>query len=322
MVGEIKTSGSNRKYTRTTSANGEIVIRVDGTSRKENHAFIVLAQHFAAKGLPVPRVLSVSDDEMSYTQEDLGDTLLFDYIASGRASGVFSADECRMLEKTIRALAHIQIEGAEGMDWSVCYPVEAFDRRSVMWDLNYFKYDYLKLTGVEIDEPRLEDEFEHMSQSLLQVPRDAFMYRDFQSRNVMIKDGKPYFIDFQGGRRGPVYYDLASFLWQAKANLPQALREELLDAYRDEVETMKVSSFKFQVSGYPLPARKYFRQTLNLFVLFRMLQVLGAYGFRGLFEGKQHFVESIPLARQNLRELFAADEVLQNTYPYIMSVVC
>lgn len=305
-------SGSNRVYDREEDANGDSIIRVRGTSQKENHAFIVIANHFYKKGLPVPQILSVSADEMCYTQTDLGDTLLFDYIASGRTTGVFSNDEKAMLEQTLRALAHIQIEGAEGMDWSVCYPVPAFDHRSAMWDLNYFKYDYLKLTGIEIDEPALENEFEHLARTLMQVPKEAFMYRDCQSRNVMIKDGKPYFIDFQGGRKGPIYYDLASFLWQAKANYPQALREELLDAYRDEMTKI----------GYPLPNRTIFRQTLNVFVLFRMLQVLGAYGFRGLFERKQHFIESIPFARQNLRELFAADEALQMTYPYISSVVC
>ena len=210
-----------------------------------------------------------------------------------------------MLAQTLRALAHIQVEGAKGLDWSVCYPVPCFDRRSLMWDLNYFKYDYLKLTGAEFSEPALEDDFERLADKLLTAPCDVFMYRDAQSRNVMIKDGKPYFIDFQGGRRGPIYYDLASFLWQAKANYPQALREELLDVYLAELAK----------TGYAVPSRETFYETLPHFVLFRMLQVLGAYGFRGLYERKAHFIESIPFARKNLAELFAQVPELQEEYP-------
>jgi aminoglycoside/choline kinase family phosphotransferase len=304
-------SGSNRVYTREEVSNGESIIRVEGTSRAENHAFITLSRHFRTKGLPVPSILSVSADEMSYTQTDLGDTLLFDYIESGRTSGHYSIEEIKMLELTIRALAHIQIEGAVGLDWSVCYPVPCFDHRSIMWDLNYFKYDYLKLTGIEIDEVRLEDEFDRMACALLAVPCTTFMYRDFQSRNVMIHDDKPYFIDYQGGRKGPIYYDIASFLWQAKANYPQALREQLIEVYMDEAEKLK----------YPI-SRGDFRKTLELFVLFRSLQVLGAYGFRGLYERKQHFIDSIPLALQNIRTLFAQNKTLQTNYPYISNVVC
>ena len=301
----IAASGSNRVYHRETE-NGKSIIRVTGTSRAENHAFITMAKHFYRIGLPVPEVYSVSADEMSYTQEDLDDTLLYNYIANGRTTGVFSEDEKAMLRQVMRDLAHIQVEGAKGFDWSVCYPVPCFDRRSIFWDLNYFKYDFLKLTGIEFDEAPLEDDFERLATRLLAEPCDVFMYRDCQSRNVMIKDGKPYFIDFQGGRRGPVFYDLASFLWQAKANYPQALREELLTEYLNELHAI----------GYET-AEDTFRATLNHFVLFRMLQVLGAYGFRGLHEHKRHFIESIPFAVRNLRELFAQVPELRTAYPAI-----
>lgn len=305
----IKGSGSNRQYIREADC-----IRVIGTSREENHAFITLARHFEQAGLRVPHVISVSEDEMEYTQEDLGDTLLFDYIRHGRETGVFSEDEKQMLKKTIRALAHVQVEGARGLDWTVCYPVSDFDERSVRWDLNYFKYCFLKLTKMEFLESPLEDDFDTMVQRLLtpspsgegRGEASTFLYRDFQSRNVMIRDGEPYFIDFQGGRRGPIYYDVASFLWQAKANLPQSLREQLIDEYRDELS--RISAIRFD------------RTLLTEFVLFRTLQVLGAYGYRGLFEGKTHFVESIPFAISNLRELFAAHEGLRQTYPYIYAI--
>lgn len=305
----IAGQGSNRQYVRK-EQNGKTVIRVIGTSKAENHAFIVMARHFHKLRLPVPEVYEVSEDEMEYTQEDLGDTLLYNYIENGRQTGVFSEDEKQMLIRTLRALAHLQIEGAEGMNWSVCYPVPQFDRRSIMWDLNYFKYDYLKLTSVEFSEPALEKDFERLANKLLTYGCDVFMVRDCQSRNVMIKDGKPYFIDFQGGRRGPVFYDIASFLWQAKANFPQPLREELIDAYYDELHKME----------YIVPSRKTFEKILSHFVLFRMLQVLGAYGFRGLYEHKKHFVESIPFALRNLRSLFEYYPELQNEYPALFSL--
>ena len=156
----IAQQGSNRTYTRLTEADGKTVIRVDGTNRDENRAFIYMSRHFAALGLPVPRVLSVSDDEMSYTQEDLGDTLLFDAIRHGRETSCFLPEERALLEKTIRALAHIQIEGARDFDWSVCFPVPAMGERSIRWDLNYFKYCFLKGTKIEFLEPKLEDEFD------------------------------------------------------------------------------------------------------------------------------------------------------------------
>lgn len=310
----IAKQGSNRVYTRETDAEGRSIIRVEGTNRDENRAFIYMSRHFAEKGLPVPRVLWVSEDEMSYTQEDLGDTLLFDAIRHGRETGVFDETERTLLTRTIRALAHIQTEGAQGFDWSVCFPVPAMDERAVRWDLNYFKYCFLKGTKIEFSEPKLEDDFDSMVANILsplrgEPERVFFLYRDFQSRNVMIKDGKPYFIDFQGGRKGPTQYDVASFLWQAKANIPQPLREELIDEYLDELKRLR-----------PCMAEDEWRAALPHFVLLRTLQVLGAYGYRGYFERKPHFLESIPNALRNLQELFAMYGELQTQYPYIYAI--
>ena len=313
----ISGSGSNRRYSREVKADGTSVIRVDGTSREENHAFIVMARHFRQLGLPVPEVLDVSRDEMSYTQSDLGDTLLFDYIAHGRATGEFSALEMDVLEKTLRALAHIQTEGAVGLDWSVCYPVSEFDRRSICWDLNYWKYCFLKGTRIEFSESRLEDDFERLTLTLLQNQIQGFMYRDCQSRNVMVvpaSDGyKPYFIDFQGGRKGPVQYDVASFLWQAKAHFSDEVRNRLIEAYLDEQSHICLQ----QGRTFDKTA---FSRTLPYYVLFRTLQVLGAYGYRGLFEHKPHFIESIPYALYNLQRLFEQHADLQEEYPYIYEV--
>ena len=305
----IKQQGSNRVYTRETDTNGRSVIRVQGTNLDENRAFIYMTRHFHALGLPVPELYTVSNDEMSYTQEDLGDTILFDAIRHGRETGEFLPDERTLLERAIRALAHVQVTGAQDFDWSVCFPVPSMDERSIRWDLNYFKYCFLKGTQIEFSEPKLEDDFDVIVQTILAQPADTFLYRDFQSRNVMIRDGQPYFIDFQGGRRGPTQYDVASFLWQAKANIPQSLRDELIEAYLDELSTL-ASNLS------PLAWKK----ALPHFVLFRTLQVLGAYGYRGYFERKPHFLESIPNAIKNLHELFQTNPDLVTRYPYLYAI--
>lgn len=301
----LPSSGSNRKYFRLTQ-DGESLIGVYGQSREENHAFIALANHFYAQKLNVPKVVAVSDDEQFYLQEDLGDVVLFDVIKAGSLTGVFSPDEKALLHKTMELLADFQARGADGLDFGVCYPQPEFNTRSVYWDLNYFKYNFLKTTEMEFQEELLENDFDKMAKNLLQSETDTFMYRDFQSRNVMLVDGNPYFIDFQGGRKGPVYYDVASFLWQAKANFSAELRDELIQTYIDSLKKYReVDEAKFV-------------KRLRLFVLFRTLQVLGAYGFRGYFEKKPHFIQSIPFALNNLRELLkdGFDE-----YPYLTKVL-
>lgn len=309
MAYNIAQQGSNRIYSRETDAEGRPFIRVRGTNRDENRAFIYMARHFRSLGLPVPQIYSVSDDEMSYTQEDLGNTLLFDAIRHGRETGCFLPEEKIILERTIRALAHIQIIGAKSFDWSYCFPVPAMDERSIRWDLNYFKYCFLKETKIEFSEPELEDDFDRLVAVLSAESEDAFLYRDFQSRNVMIRDGKPYFIDFQGGRRGPTQYDVASFLWQAKANIPAQLREQLIGAYLSELKSLR-----------PELDEQKWRAELPHFVLLRTLQVLGAYGYRGYFERKAHFIESIPMAMRNWQELFADNREFQTQYPYLYHV--
>ena len=292
------------------------LIGVQGTSRDENKAFLEMAKHFKSQGLNVPEVKAVSDDEMAYVQEDLGDTLLFDYIADGRKTGSFCEREKALLRKTMRALAVFQVKGADKFNFSICYPQPDFNLRSIQWDLNYFKYCFLKATGLDYQEDMLENEFERLAYILLQPRMHTFMYRDFQSRNVMVVSKKneetgeeelvPYFIDFQGGRRGPVYYDVASFLWQAKANFHNELRIELIEEYLDELKK------------YVSVDEEEFYETLKHYVLFRTMQVLGAYGFRGYFEKKPHFLQSIPYAIENLRQLLknAAED-----YPYLVEVL-
>jgi aminoglycoside/choline kinase family phosphotransferase len=304
QVDEMPASGSDRRYFRL---HGDpTLIGVCGESEAENRAFLYMAHHFRSKGLPVPQVVAQSEDGMCYLQEDLGDTLLFKAIEKGRLTHVFSEEEKTLLKKTIRLLPDVQFLGADGMDFSVCYPQAEFNRRSILWDLNYFKYCFLKATGMVFQEDQLEDDFEKMADVLLRSSSATFMYRDFQSRNVMVKDGEPWLIDFQGGRKGPFYYDVASFLWQAKANYPESLRQELLEEYLKGLR-------KYQ----PID-EKYFYAQLRHFVLFRTMQVLGAYGFRGYFEKKPHFIQSVPFAIENLRQLLKQPFT---EYPYLCQVL-
>ncbi len=308
-VERLPGAGSNREYYRMTNAEGVSVIGCKGTSREENHAFLSLARHFAKRQLPVPAVLAASSDEMRYLQDDLGSTSLFDAIRGGReAGGRYNVKERELLRRTIRELPNMQIRGARGLDFSVCYPQPDFNQEGVLFDLNYFKYCFLKATGLDFHELKLEAGFRMLAKDLVRDETTAFLYRDFQARNVMLNDdGKPYFIDFQGGRRGPYYYDVASFLWQASARYSSSLRTELIHEYYDALKQYT-----------EVPSMRDFNERLQLFVLFRTLQVLGAYGFRGYFERKAHFIQSIPPAIQNLRDLLAANDY---PYPYLVDML-
>lgn len=304
-------AGSNRQYYRFIGDDGESVIGVVGTSRDENHAFIYLDRHFMLRQLPVPHVLAVSEDELRYLQTDLGHTSLFDAIQGGReAGGRYNQNEQQLLIRTIRALPNFQIRGARGLDWNNCYPQPEFNEESVLFDLNYFKYCFLKATGLDFHELKLEANFHMFAKDLAAEVGGSFLYRDFQARNIMLdNEGNPYFIDFQGGRKGPFYYDLASFLWQASAKYSFKLRRKLVYEYYDALKQYT-----------EVPSVRHFVSRLSLFVLFRLLQVLGAYGFRGYFERKRHFLDSIPPAMDNLRELLKMNSELF-PYPYMMNML-
>jgi len=301
-VQQIPGGGSNRTYFRLTDHEGQTVIGVIGTSRDEDHAFIYLTEHFTRRKLPVPKILATSDDQLRYLQTDLGSMSLFDAVRGGReAGGRYTLKEQELLKRTIRELPNIQIRGARDLDFSNCYPQAEFNQDSVLFDLNYFKYCFLKATEIDFHELKLEADFRLFAKDLTydetevrrQESVDCFLYRDFQARNVMLDhEGNPWFIDYQGGRKGPYYYDLASFLWQASAKYPHKLRRELVYEYYNSLKNY-----------IEVPPVRHFVNRLSLFVLFRTLQVLGAYGFRGYFEQKKHFLESIPPAIQNLREL-------------------
>ena len=319
-VQQIPGGGSNRTYYRFTDIEGKTVVGVIGTSRDEDHAFIYLTEHFTRRKLPVPHILAASDDQLRYLQTDLGSTSLFEAIRGGReAGGRYTLKEQSLLRRTIRELPNIQIRGARGLEYSNCYPQAEFDVDSVLFDLNYFKYCFLKATELDFHELKLEADFRLFAKDLttdLDNPVsevESFLYRDFQARNVMLDhEGNPWFIDYQGGRKGPYYYDLASFLWQASAKYPHKLRRELVYEYYNSLKNYT-----------EVPPVRHFVNRLSLFVLFRTLQVLGAYGFRGYFEQKKHFIESIPPAIQNLRELLAYGVTSPDPfhYPYLMDVL-
>lgn len=297
----LAVSGSNRKYYRI--SNGTIsVIGAVGTNADENRAFFGIGRHFRSKGIRVPEIYAVSDDDIAYLQEDLGKTNLFDAVSRGRESDGYSPEEEALLLKAIAQLPRIQFEGADGLDFSICYPEPEYSIRTVYGDLNYFKFCFLNATRLEYNVAALDADFEKFAGELSSECCNAFMYRDFQARNIMLKDGEPYFIDFQGGRRGPYLYDLASFVWQAKARYPEELRQKMTDIYFKELKR------------YTDADEDALRRRLRLFVLFRTLQVLGAYGFRGYFERKPHFLQSIPFAIANLRQL---TETPLEDYPYL-----
>ncbi len=310
-VEPLPISGSNRIYYRLTSPEGvtpHTMIGVEGTSKEENHAFVYLANKFQEERLPVPTVYAVSEDGLQYLQEDLGEQTLFDLLKKGReAGGRYNVQEQQWLADTISLLPDLQYRGAVHLDFNQCYPQPELDRTNVLFDLNYFKYCFLKATEMDFHEIKLEANFQMLANELLEKKSDTFMYRDFQARNVMVKpSGEIAFIDFQGGRKGPIYYDVASFLWQASARYSPELRNKLIDIYLSKL------------GNYTYIKESDFRRRLDVFVLFRLLQVLGAYGFRGYFERKPHFLHSIPPAIDNLRHLLQSPI---RRFPYLMELL-
>ncbi len=304
-VTELTSSGSNRRYFRMEGPSGTLIGTL-GSCIDENKAFIAIADHFHKQGLAVPLVYAHSKDFSCYIQQDLGDITLYGAVEEGRARGTYNSTERALLHKAIEALPELQFKGARGLDFSVCYPQPNFDQRMVSFDLNYFKYCFLKATGLDFSEIKLENDFQNLSKVLLQNSSDTFLYRDFQARNVMLLDGIPYFIDFQGGRKGPIFYDVASFVWQARAHYSDELKDSLIQTYLQALQQ------------YSSIEEEEFHNQLRYFVLFRTLQVLGAYGFRGYFEKKPHFLQSVPFAIDNLRKLLKEPF---KEYPYLSSLL-
>lgn len=293
-------AGSNRSYYRITGG-GKTAVGTFGSDIRENTAFLALGHCLRKNDVAVPEVYAVTDDRLHYLQEDLGGISLFDVLPTPEAPG--------LLKKAVEDLAYMQVKGLQTVDFASCYPSEVFDRRSICWDLNYFKYDFLKLTTVDFDESLLEDDFERLTSYLLEADRSFFMYRDFQSRNIMVTESGLRYIDFQGGRRGPLAYDLASFLFQGRANFTEAQRNELLGYYLDKLKKLiPVDSDVFITQFYT-------------FAFFRILQTMGTYGYRGLFEKKSIFMQSIPQALSNLNTLIESEKITPLQTDYLFNLI-
>jgi aminoglycoside/choline kinase family phosphotransferase len=286
-IQELPLSGSNRKYFRIKSLS-QSAIGVYNQDAKENRAFVEFTKHFIQANLPVTEIYVENLEEGIYLQKDLGDETLYSFLSTHRTKDAINNEAINYYKKVIKALPKFQIIGNEGFNYEFCYPRTHFDKQSMMWDLNYFKYYFLKLAQVAFDEQSLEEDFHTLCNFLLEANSNYFLYRDFQSRNIMLVDNEPIFIDYQGGRKGALQYDLASLLYDAKADLPQAIRNQLFELYVDEVEKYtSVNRSDFEAHYYG-------------FVLIRIMQALGAYGFRGYYENKVHFLQSIPYALANL----------------------
>ena len=290
-IEQLPPSGSYREYYRIKGAS-DSVIGVYNDDIKENIAFVGYSRHFSSRGLNVPKILAESKDKKTYLQKDLGDTSLFSLILRNRELG-HSDELIQICKDVLTELPKFQIVGHTGLDYSVAYPREEFDRQSMMWDLNYFKYYFLKLAKIPFEEQQLEDDFCTLINFLVQAEHDYFLYRDFQSSNIIIYNKKPYFIDYQGGRKGALQYDPASFLFDAKADFTAEFRTEMIDFYINQLNT----NFNIKLENF----KKYY----YAFVLVRIMQAMGAFGFRGFYEKKSRFLKSIPYVLITLQWLLA-----------------
>ncbi len=299
--------GSGRAIARLTGG-GFRAIGIVYPVREENIAFLEFSRHFRRKGLPVPEIYGEDLSQGAYLEEDLGDVTLFEFLSAHRAGEKIAPEVVEAYRRTIAALPRFQVEAGKDLNYKVCYPRSSFDRQSIAWDLNYFKYYFLRLAGVPFNEQALEADFGRLTKFLLGAPHEYFLYRDFQSRNVMLREGGPFFLDYQGGRRGALQYDIASLLYDGKADLPPALRQELLDYYLQCLEQhidLKRDAFMEHYYAY---------------VYVRILQALGAYGFRGFYERKAHFLQSVPFALKNL-EWLAANVKLPVALPALLEAL-
>ncbi len=286
----LPVSGSARAYYRI-RGNKKTALGVYNEDFKENRAFVTFSKHFKAQGMQVPEIYLEDLSNNMYLIEDLGEETLFEHILVTRNTEEFSEELKSIYRNVLRDLVRFQLYAGKDLPYEYCYPRAEFDKQSMLWDLHYFKYYFLKLARISFDEQLLEDDYQTFANYLLEAEHHFFMYRDFQSRNIMLTGGKPAYIDYQGGRKGALQYDVASLLYDAKANIPENVREELLEYYLEVLQKEKeidMVEFRRHYYGY---------------VLVRIMQAMGAYGFRGFYEKKEHFLKSIPYAMENLKNV-------------------
>ncbi|HUH11473.1 MAG TPA: RNase adapter RapZ [Longimicrobiales bacterium] len=298
-VARMRPDGSSRVYFRLASDDDQTAIGVYGPDPDENRAFFSFSESFRSVGLPVPELYAVDRDVGIYLEEDLGDTTLFEALTRARdeRGGAFPEDILPAYRRVVQVLPRFQVEGGRVADYRNAYPRAAFDRQSILWDLNYFKYHFLKLAHIHFREDHLEEDFSRLTAFLLRADTRHFLYRDFQSRNIMLRGGEPWFVDYQGGRQGALQYDIASLLYDAKAGIPEEVREELLLRYMDALG----EHLSFD--------RELFRKHYDGYVLVRIMQAMGAYGYRGFFERKPHFLQSVPHAIRNIERLMEQERI-------------
>ncbi len=304
QVSLLVPAGSARQYYRLRNG-ATTAVGAFNKDVRENRAFISFTKHFRSKGLSVPEVYLVSEDEKHYLLEDLGDTSLKDLTDSLKKGWDFPQEMLPLYKRVIDDLIRFQTLGHEDMDYSNCMPRDAFDSRSILWDLNHFKYFFVKLSGIPFDEEKLEDDFQNLATVLDKVERNSFLFRDFQSRNIMVNQDHLYYIDYQGGRRGALQYDIATLLFEARTNIPYHTRDELLEYYLEGISHLKKDNFN----------RQEFLSTYPLFALVRQLQAMGAYGLRGWIEKKPLFLQSVPFAMQNLKFFLGNYNGILEGYP-------
>ena len=303
----IAESGSARKYFRVVTKTGSL-IGTYSENTEENEAFLAFSQHFHDLGMNVPEVFAVNQERTCYLQSDFDDDNLFAHVQKSLMAGGFNDNVIQLYKAALKHLVKFQCIGHQGLDYRKAYPNARFDRQAILDDLNYFKYYFVKPhEEIDFNETRLNRDFNAFADFVSQAPCDFFMYRDFQSRNIMIKDNELYFIDFQGGRKGPLNYDVVSLLYQVRAQIPQAVRNELVQFYKAEL------------SQFVNPKEVQFDLYQPFFVYLRLLQVLGAYGFRGLIQKKAHFIESIPYALKELKTWNESRPL--NNYPELQNVI-
>lgn len=293
----LEGDGSARRLYRLVGNNYDTAIGVYGPDAEENRAFLEYSRSFKGAGLAVPTIFADDQERGVYLEEDLGDTTLFDAVTAARKreGGDFPSSMLPVYRRVVEELPRFQVIGGRVVDYSVAYPRAAFDRQSILWDLNYFKYHFLKLAHIPFNEARLERDFKRFANFLLRADRGHFLYRDFQSRNIMLRDGDAWFIDYQGGRKGALQYDLASLLFDSKAAIPIGIRDQLMEHYLDAL-------------GRLMPVdREKFREHYGGYVLVRIMQAMGAYGYRGFFERKIRFLQSVPPAIENIEQILGAE---------------
>ena len=294
-ITELPKSGSDRKYFRIINGNKSL-IGAYNSNPEENEAFIGFTKHFLLKGLPVPEILGYLPGKHIYFLSDLGDVNLFVWLQKKHSKEGFDSESETIYRKILDKLVLFQTKGIEGLDLNLCYPHRYFDRQSMMWDMNYFKYMFLKLAA-PFSEKILEHDFNLLADFLLETGQDYFLYRDFQSANIMIVEGEPWFIDYQGGRKGAPQYDVASLLYDAKAHIPSGSRKKLLQYH--------INNF-CSVTG---ENRDKFTGYFAGFSIIRLMQALGAFGFRGLYEKKPTFTGSIVPAIELLTDVIESGQL-------------